>query len=213
VGPLRQAPSRTARALVHFLAHALFHCCVGPACRRSPPNRIAAHGGRALGSVPIGKSALVEIDRGRGTFHAHKGELIPSKRTLAFFPRPTLSCAPNGVLIGDRRRRGIFSTPSSCTPELAVVFRQVLGCVVSDLPGSIWELGHRGFLAVAALPPPPAAHRGQLPGAISVSGKPIPRFVSSSALIITGPIPIVGASGGEISCHRRAPPCGLYAPP
>jgi hypothetical protein len=137
VGPLRQAPSRTARTLVHFLAHALFHCGVGPACRRSPPNRIAAHGGRALGFVPIGESALVEIDRGRGTFHAHKGELIPSKRTPAFFPRPTLSCAPNGVLIGDRRRRSIFSTPSSCTPESAEVFRQVLRCVVSDLPGSI----------------------------------------------------------------------------
>jgi hypothetical protein len=44
------------------------------------------------------------------------------------------------------------------------------------------------------------------PGTISVSGKSLPRFVSSSALIITGPTPIVGASGGEISCHRRAPP-------
>jgi hypothetical protein len=43
---------------------------------------------------------------------------------------------PRGQRVS-RRRRGIFSTPSSCTPDLAVVFREVLGCVVSDLPGSI----------------------------------------------------------------------------
>ena len=66
VGPLRQAPSRTARTLVHFLAHALFHCGVGPACRRSPPNRIAAHGGdapRAWKSVALFPDRATPISR------------------------------------------------------------------------------------------------------------------------------------------------------
>jgi hypothetical protein len=55
-GPASSGALAHGRALGHFLAHAPFHCCVGPACRRSPLNRNHArnpHRGVNSGRIPF----------------------------------------------------------------------------------------------------------------------------------------------------------------
>jgi hypothetical protein len=63
--------------------------CGGP--RRSarsslPPNRIAAHGGRALGSVRLSRSTLEELTEGTESSARIKDEPIPSNRDPILFP-------------------------------------------------------------------------------------------------------------------------------
>jgi hypothetical protein len=154
---VRPPPTDGRARTVGSFPSADFACGRNRACR----GRFCRRGDRGIPAVAELAANLGAIDRNPhlGFVPRHYKNLISSLSSISRAPPPHRLAA--------RHRRKDRSTAAS--DHLHTVDPVLGGVTLGSIwlegrwPWSIWELGHRGFLAVAALPPPSSAHRGQLP--------------------------------------------------